>query len=739
MNYKECLLSIKKDHGKGILLNKQQFSQVLFETISMCENENQLIKGAVDIGIGEKIYDLFGMTATEQVDELKLLKEIIKNELNYNDSDSLFVIQSLCIMCDIDCTEFLSLQDEEIKSNIEQIDNSEQSYFSTLFEKAESGIASSNDTYKLALCYANGSGVVKDDEKYIYWLKIAAEKGSAFAFEELADKYKNGYCENEPYGILKDKKKSFNYYELAVNNAEQPYASALYNLGLCYYEAIGVKRDYKRAFSLFNEAYNLPLASKEEVYLEKEYMLALCYYYGKGVEIDIQIALKLANSSSEKGNVESLCLLGKIYELLYSDEKHDEKSFKYYLQASKLGSAEAEYNISLAYVYGDDYVSEDAEKAFEWCSKAAEKNYPEALYQLADYYWDGYGVEQNKKHAVSIYIKAAEKGNLLAMSKLSHIYEYESDVVKTNEEEAAKWDKVNFETCFEKANEGCEDYYSYLSSCYRFGTGTDKNLEESLKWILLAVESKKDSIVLDEMVDIYDELGTVEKGISLYETIAAKGDSDIQYALAERYMDGKYCFPKDYKKALYWFGLVSGDLKEDAHARIDEINSFNVNDDEKESYIANDVSDTSVDYSPQEIADQLISEGHQVLEAIKLLREKTGLGLAEAKNYVEAAVKNNPNYTPTQKSGGCYVATCVYGSYDCPQVWTLRRFRDFILAKTWYGRVFVKIYYLISPQFVKLFGDNKLFKSLCKHILDKMVSNLKIKGFSDDKYYDIEW
>ncbi len=26
----------------------------------------------------------------------------------------------------------------------------------------------------------------------------------------------------------------------------------------------------------------------------------------------------------------------------------------------------------------------------------------------------------------------------------------------------------------------------------------------------------------------------------------------------------------------------------------------------------------------------------------------------------------------TVRSGGCYVATTVYGSYDCPQVWTLR-------------------------------------------------------------------
>ena len=28
-------------------------------------------------------------------------------------------------------------------------------------------------------------------------------------------------------------------------------------------------------------------------------------------------------------------------------------------------------------------------------------------------------------------------------------------------------------------------------------------------------------------------------------------------------------------------------------------------------------------------------------------------------------------------SGGCYVATAVYGSYDCPEVWVLRRYRDF--------------------------------------------------------------
>ena len=35
---------------------------------------------------------------------------------------------------------------------------------------------------------------------------------------------------------------------------------------------------------------------------------------------------------------------------------------------------------------------------------------------------------------------------------------------------------------------------------------------------------------------------------------------------------------------------------------------------------------------------------------------------------------------------GCYIATCVYGAYDCPEVRTLRRFRDRYLRRAAPGR-----------------------------------------------------
>lgn len=87
-------------------------------------------------------------------------------------------------------------------------------------------------------------------------------------------------------------------------------------------------------------------------------------------------------------------------------------------------------------------------------------------------------------------------------------------------------------------------------------------------------------------------------------------------------------------------------------------------------------------------------------------------------------------------SGGCYVATCVYGLYDCPEVWTFRRFRDYILDTTWYGRLFIRCYYAISPIIVKWFGDTKWFKIFCKTRLDKMVSALNSKGVENTSYTD---
>ncbi len=102
----------------------------------------------------------------------------------------------------------------------------------------------------------------------------------------------------------------------------------------------------------------------------------------------------------------------------------------------------------------------------------------------------------------------------------------------------------------------------------------------------------------------------------------------------------------------------------------------------------------------------------------------------------EATEKLKKIYYSETPSGFCYIATCVYHSYDCPQLWTLRRYRDLFLAKSCYGRLFIKVYYFISPKIVLLFGKMKWFNILFKKILDKKVIQLNNQGFDNTPYED---
>lgn len=102
-------------------------------------------------------------------------------------------------------------------------------------------------------------------------------------------------------------------------------------------------------------------------------------------------------------------------------------------------------------------------------------------------------------------------------------------------------------------------------------------------------------------------------------------------------------------------------------------------------------------------------------------------------------IKRKLDYQAEQLSGktsGCYIATCVYGSYDCPEVWTLRRFRDYSLARSFLGRSFIAAYYKTSPTLVRLWGNKSWFKSLFRALLNRLVLKLQKRGYADSPYSD---
>ena len=190
----------------------------------------------------------------------------------------------------------------------------------------------------------------------------------------------------------------------------------------------------------------------------------------------------------------------------------------------------------------------------------------------------------------------------------------------------------------------------------------------------------------------------------------------------------------DYEKAKEYYNRI---LDIDANHEIAKTKLFAP----PKFYIGNVV----VDNQQLATIEAYIKKGEK-LNAIKMVKELSGISLVDAKHFVEnfySIDKNRPqsysHQTSTKPSGGCYVATCVYGSYDCPQVWTLRRYRDNTLASTWYGRAFIHTYYAISPTIVKWFGHTKWFNKLCKRRLDRMVKKLLEQGVESTPYEDKNW
>ena len=79
---------------------------------------------------------------------------------------------------------------------------------------------------------------------------------------------------------------------------------------------------------------------------------------------------------------------------------------------------------------------------------------------------------------------------------------------------------------------------------------------------------------------------------------------------------------------------------------------------------------------------------------------------------------------------------CFMDSYDCPEVWTLRRFRDIVLKRCRPGRTFIQAYYAISPGIVVRYGHGERFTGFSCRRLDKPVAHLQEKNIGNMPYAD---
>ncbi len=78
------------------------------------------------------------------------------------------------------------------------------------------------------------------------------------------------------------------------------------------------------------------------------------------------------------------------------------------------------------------------------------------------------------------------------------------------------------------------------------------------------------------------------------------------------------------------------------------------------------------------------------------------------------------------KSGCCYIATACYGDYDHPDVQTFRRYRDKVLLPSRWGRLFVTVYYMLSPPIAGRLGHVRWLSGLVRRrFLEPLASRIR--------------
>ena len=73
-------------------------------------------------------------------------------------------------------------------------------------------------------------------------------------------------------------------------------------------------------------------------------------------------------------------------------------------------------------------------------------------------------------------------------------------------------------------------------------------------------------------------------------------------------------------------------------------------------------------------------------------------------------------------SSSCFIATAVYGDPYAEEVIALRRFRDETLLTNIFGKIFVRIYYKVSPPIAEKLKQMPKTSAFIRKILDKLAA-----------------
>ena len=237
-------------------------------------------------------------------------------------------------------------------------------------------------------------------------------------------------------------------------------------LGHALVAGVGVRADPRRGIELLTDAAKAGEARAIAV-------LGECYQHGvPPVSVDTAKARELLTEAARRGYGGAWVRLAAIEA---ETTQNSEKMIEYLRSGTNAGDPQALYNLARLYHEGE-VVQEDVAQSFQLMKKAADWGSGDAMAEIADYYWNGWGTPHDAAKAHESCKASAELGcpageGLYADVLLSGRYDDAPDV-----ERGMKW-------MFRAARDGDSGSQYFIGIAYLTGAAVERDEIKGRQWL----------------------------------------------------------------------------------------------------------------------------------------------------------------------------------------------------------------------------------------------------------------
>jgi uncharacterized protein len=325
---------------------------------------------------------------------------------------------------------------------------------------------------ELAKMVSMGKGMKKNKKKAFKFYEEAAQYTDLDAYMELANCYEIGY------GTKKNVDKAKEYYKKA---ADHLHPAALYKMGLYALSTPKEKTAGENAIAYFDKAASLNHVGAMKQLIKLYDGAQLPAFKKKSVQYCKEMVFYYTEMLAKANDIQALEVVSFVY---YEGndivKKNHEKAANYFLTLAELDHPSGLYGLGISYLYGHG-LRMDLEKAKVNLEKAANKGHVMAMTKLGDYIRMRAKSASDFELAKDWYMQAAKLNEVEALINLG-LLNYRSQVENANPQLARQY----FETA---AKKGASGAYYWLGVIYQKGDGVDQNFEIAKKNFEKAITS----------------------------------------------------------------------------------------------------------------------------------------------------------------------------------------------------------------------------------------------------------